>query len=89
MSALMIKDLSIAEALDGNAMKAVRGGFAGYPHFPGLKFDFDNSKHIGDVQQMIQQQMDISNVSGGNAFASGLTTTITPTMLANNNVSVS
>jgi hypothetical protein len=37
---------------------------------------------------MIQQQMNVSNVSGGNAFASGLTTTITPTMLANNSVTV-
>lgn len=86
MSALMIKDLSVAEELDGKAMKAFRGGFAAYPQFPDFNFDF--SKHIGDVQQMIQQQMNVSNVSGGNAFASGLTTTITPTMLANNSVSV-
>ncbi|MGT2474851.1 hypothetical protein [Paraburkholderia terrae] len=87
MSALMIKDLSVAEELDFKAMKAVHGGFAAYPDFPAINLDF--SKRIGDVQQMIQQQMNISNVSGGNAFASGLTTTITPTMLANNNVSVS
>lgn len=88
MSALMIKDLPVAEVLDAKAMKARRGGFAAYPRFPGFNFDFDNSKHIGDIQQMVQQQMDISSVSGGNAFASGLSTTITPTMLANNSVSV-
>ena len=86
MSALMIKDLSVAQELDGKTVKAVRGGFVADPHFPDFNFDF--SKKIGDVQQMIQQQLNISNVSGGNALASGLTTTITPTMLANNSVSV-
>ena len=88
MSALMIKDLSVAEELDSKAMKAVRGGYLAYPYFPSLKFDFDNSKHV-DAQQMIQQQADISNVSGNNnAFASGINTTIKPTLTANNNVTV-
>jgi hypothetical protein len=88
MSALMIKDLHITEELDTRSMKALRGGFAAFPRLPGINFDFDNSKHIGDIQQMVQQQMNISSVSGGNAFASGLTTMITPTMLASNSVSV-
>jgi hypothetical protein len=88
MSALMIKDLSVTEELDGKAMKAVRGGYLAYPYFPSLKFDFDSSKHV-DAQQLVQQQMDISNVSGNNnAFATGINTTIKPTMTANNNVTV-
>jgi len=88
MSALMIKDLSVTEELDSKAMKAVRGGYLAYPYFPSLSFDFDNSKHV-DAQQLIQQTANISNVSGNNnAFASGINTTIKPTMTANNNVTV-
>jgi hypothetical protein len=88
MSALRIKDLSVTEELDGKAMKAVRGGYLAYPYFPILKLDFDSSKHA-DAQQLIQQQMEISNVSGNNiAFATDINTKIEPTMTANNNVTV-
>ncbi|ACC72970.1 hypothetical protein PPMP20_28200 [Paraburkholderia phymatum] len=88
MSALMIKDLSVTEELDSKSMKAVRGGYLAYPYFPSIKLDFDGSKHV-DAQQLISQQMNISNVSGNNnAFAEGLNTTIKPTMTANNNVTV-
>ncbi|WP_109477735.1 hypothetical protein [Paraburkholderia sp. C35] len=90
MSALMINDLSVTEELDSKAMKAVRGGYLAYPYFPStsFKFDLDNSKHV-DAQQLIQQNADITNMSGNNnAFASGINTTIKPTMTANNNVSV-
>ncbi|WP_109477730.1 hypothetical protein [Paraburkholderia sp. C35] len=91
MSALMIKDLSIAEQLDSKAMKAVRGGFLAYPYFPSssFKFDLDNSKTV-DAQQLVNQGLSVNNVSGNNnAFVSHIPTTITPTMTANNNVHVS
>jgi hypothetical protein len=88
MSALMIKDLSIAEQLDSKAMKAVRGGYVAYPYFPSVKLDFDNSKTV-DAQQLVNQGLSINNVSdNNNAFVSHLPTKITPTMTANNNVNV-
>ena len=89
MSALMIKDLSIAEQLDSKAMKAVRGGFVAYPYFPSIKLDFDNSKTV-DAQQLVNQGVSIDNVSGNNnAFVSHIPTTIKPTVTAHNNVTVS
>ncbi|MEM5342056.1 hypothetical protein [Paraburkholderia azotifigens] len=88
MSALMIKDLSIAEQLDSKAMKAVRGGFVAYPYFPSVKLDFDNSKTV-NAQQLVNQGLSINNMSdNNNAFVSHLPTTIKPTMTANNNVTV-
>jgi len=88
MSALIINDLSVTEELNSNAMKAVRGGFLSDPFFQIMTFDFDSSKHVY-APQMIQQQMDINNVSGNNnAFASNIKTTILPTMMASNNVTV-
>ena len=88
MSALMIKDLSIAEQLDSKAMKAVRGGFVAFPYFPSVKLSFDNSKTV-DAQQLVNQGLSINNVSdNNNAFVSHLPTKITPTMTANNNVNV-
>ena len=87
MSALMIKDLSVNEALGTKAMKAVRGGYMFAP-FGGFKLDIDNSKKV-NAQQLIQQGLTINNVSdNNNAFASGLHTTIKPTMEAHNNVTV-
>ena len=88
MNALMIKDLSVTEQLDSKAMKAVRGGFLAYPYFPSLSFSVDNSKKV-DAQQLIQQEMSVNNYSdNNNAFASGLSTKITPTMTANNKIEV-
>ena len=88
MSALMIKDLSVTEELDSKSMKAVRGGYLAYPYFPSIKLDFDNSKHV-DAQQLISQELNINNMSGNNnAFATGINTTIKPTVTANNNVTV-
>ena len=91
MSALMIEDLSVTEELDSKEMKTVRGGSLAFPYFPGFPstfLSFDASKHV-DAQQMIQQQMNFSNVSGNNnAFAENLPTTIKPTMTANNTVNV-
>ena len=89
MSALMIKDLSIAEQLDSKAMKAVRGGFVAYPYFPSLKFDFDNSKTV-NAQQLVNQSLNLNNMSdNNNAFVSHLPTTIKPDLTANNKVIVS
>ena len=87
MSALMMKDLPIHEELGAKAMKAVRGGYMFAP-FGGFKLDVDNSKTV-NAQQLIQQGLSINNVSdNNNAFASGLHTTIKPTMEAHNNVTV-
>jgi hypothetical protein len=89
MSALMIKDLSIAEQLDSKAMKAVRGGFVAFPYFPSVKLSFDNSKTV-DAQQLVNQGLSINNFSDNNiAFATDINTEIKPTMTANNNVTVS
>ena len=81
MSALMIKDLSVAEELDGEALKSVRGGYLANPLFPSLSFMFDNSKTI-NAPQFVQQHMNITNV-GGN---SNSTTQIIPMMTAGNSI---
>ncbi|MEM5387099.1 hypothetical protein VSR68_26375 [Paraburkholderia phymatum] len=81
MSALIIKDLSVAEELDSEALKSVRGGYLANPLFPSLSFLFDNSKTI-NAPQFVQQQMNITNV-GGN---SNSTTQIIPMMTAGNSI---
>jgi hypothetical protein len=78
MSALMIKDLSVAEELDSKALKSVRGGYLANPLFPSLSFVFDNSKTI-NAPQFIQQHMNITNVGGNNS-------TIIPMMTAGNSI---
>jgi hypothetical protein len=83
MSALKIKDLSVAEVLDSNALQSIRGGNLGNPLFPNLSFLFDNSKSISSPQ-FIQQGMNITNLSGN---GSGSTTQIIPMMTAANNFS--
>ena len=86
MSALMIKDLSVNEALGSKAMKAVRGGFA--PYLPGFKLDIDNSKSVS-AQQLVSQGVTINNMSdNNNAFAAHLPTTLTTNVHGNNNVTV-
>ncbi|SIT50302.1 conserved hypothetical protein [Paraburkholderia piptadeniae] len=78
MSALMIKDLSVAEELDSKALKSVRGGYLANPLFPSLSFMLDNSKTINGPQ-FIQQHMNITNVGGNNS-------TIIPMMTAGNSI---
>ncbi|CAB3758785.1 hypothetical protein [Paraburkholderia solisilvae] len=88
MKSLTIKDLSLTEQLDSRAMKAVRGGYIAFPYYPSQSFKFDNSKTV-NAQQLVNQSMDISNVSNnGNAFTKNFDTTITPTMTGTNHVTV-
>jgi hypothetical protein len=90
MTTLLIKDLSVAEALDTRAMSAVRGGtYKGMPahmlpYFGGVtknEFSFDASQLIGQTQNIV-------NNNGNNvAFAHDITSTIKPTQTADNKIS--
>lgn len=88
MSALMIKDLSVNEALGTKAMKAVRGGYMFAPYLPSFKLDIDNSKKVS-AQQLVSQGVTINNMSdNNNAFAAHLPTSLTTNVHGNNNVTV-
>jgi hypothetical protein len=94
MNTLMIKDLSITEQLDSNAMSAVRGG-NGYGAPSSSYFNFmpvyapNNSKTV-DATQLINSTMNIQNATGNNAaFVAGVTTTINPHVNSSNNIYVS
>jgi hypothetical protein len=93
MNTLIIKDLSIAEQLDSRAMSAVRGGYGYGPSSSYFNFTPvyapNNSKTV-DATQLISATMNIQNATGNNAaFVAGVTTTITPHMTSNNNITVS
>jgi hypothetical protein len=90
MTTLLIKDLSVAEALDTRAMSAVRGGtYKGMPahmlpYFGGVtknEFSFDASQLIGQTQNVV-------NNNGNNvAFSHDISSTVKPTQTADNKIS--
>lgn len=87
MNTLMIKDLALSEALDPDAMRAVRGGQM--PLFPSLsQFNFGGSTTVS-ASQLINQGMSIDNINGmDTAFAEGVKSTITPHQSANNSITL-
>ncbi|CAB3733144.1 hypothetical protein [Paraburkholderia rhynchosiae] len=90
MNTLMIKDLSITEQLDSNAMSAVRGGFGpsmSYYNFSPI-YAPDYSKKV-NATQLIGNELNIQNVNGNNiAFAAGISSTINPSITSSNNIRV-
>ncbi|PQV54118.1 hypothetical protein [Paraburkholderia sp. BL21I4N1] len=93
MNTLTIKDLSITAQLDSKAMSAVRGGYGyGYPTSSYFSFSPvvapNNSKTV-DATQLINSSMNIQNANANNvAFATGLTSTINPSITSSNNIHV-
>ena len=87
MTSLMIKDLSVTEQLDSNAMSAVRGGFARSQYYSFSSFYApNNSKHI-DATQLISNELNLQNANGNNvAFASGITSTVDPYVKSSNSI---
>jgi hypothetical protein len=95
MNALTIKDLSIAAELDAATLASVRGGCApsycmpSYctPSWSGPQFDFDKSStNFNASQQLGQSQNTLVNNGNNVAFASGITSTVTPTQNGSNNI---
>lgn len=90
MKTLMIKDLSHAEQLDGNAMRAVRGGFV-FPTNNFLNFEpitVDTSKHVY-ADQSIASLMDVQVATGnGSAFLNNVTSNVNPSIDAKNTINV-
>lgn len=94
MTTLLIKDLSITEELDGKAMAAVRGGMCSYcpptygqPGYGVPKLYGKPTYLAFDASQMIGQSQNVENNNGNNvAFASGITSTVSPTQTGNNKI---
>lgn len=84
----MMNGLSVSKELDRHAMSAVRGGqgLPGWaPLFSMPKFDF--KKFSIEASQMVGQSQNVENNNGNNvAFASGITSTVSPVQTANNNI---
>ena len=90
MNTLMISDLAVTEELDRKTMRAVRGGLTAgglMSSFPSLsQFKFGDGVTIG-ASQLINQGLNIDNVNGmDTAFATGMSSTITPHQSANNSI---
>jgi hypothetical protein len=89
MRALMIKDLSVTEPLDAKGMQAVRGGYGyGYvfPVFPSI--NVNNSKTV-DAEQLVNNSVQVNNVSGNNdAFAGGMPAILNTNTFGQNNATV-
>jgi len=88
MTTLLIKDLSIAADLDGKAMAAVRGGCSYCPPKYDMPKLYGKPANMSfDASQMIGQSQNVENNNGNNvAFASGITSTVSPVQTANNNI---
>ncbi len=87
MKNLMIKDLSLTEELDHKTMMTVQGGMIKGSPVP--LFLFGDSKHdfAINASQLIGQTQNIVNENGNNAaFVSGISSTITPSQDAHNNI---
>ena len=99
MKALTIKDLSIATDLDSKALASVRGGtgysmpscytpsycspsYWGGPQVDVMKNDFN----FNASQQLGQSQNTVVNNGNNVAFASGITSTVTPTQNGHNSI---
>jgi hypothetical protein len=92
MNTFKISDLAVIEELDGNTMRAVRGGvMAGTgTEMPLLlsssPFKFGNGATISP-SQVIHQGLNIENYNGmDTAFDTGVSSFITPHQSANNSI---
>ncbi|WP_244106095.1 hypothetical protein [Paraburkholderia phenazinium] len=88
----MITDLPITEELDRKTMRAVHGGLtagAPMPQLPSLsQFKFGDGTTVS-ASQLINQGLSIDNVNGmDTAFATGVSSTITPHQSANNSITL-
>jgi hypothetical protein len=95
MNALTIKDLSLAADLDAATLASVRGGCApsycmpSYctPSWGGPSYDISKSDlNFNAAQQLNQSQNTLVNNGNNVAFASGITSTVTPTQNGSNNI---
>lgn len=95
MKTLTIKDLSLAADLDTSAMSAVRGGTGSYcmpsyctpSYWSGPSFDINkNDLNFNASQQLGQSQNTLVNNGNNVAFASGITSTVTPQQTGSNNI---
>lgn len=85
MTTLMIKDLAMTEELDGKAMAAVRGGCSSCATTGVSKSYGKPSMFSFDASQMLGQTQNVLNNNGNNvAFASGISSTVSPTQSGNN-----
>jgi len=92
MNTLMITDLAVTEELDRKTMRAVRGGLTAgspMPLFPSLsQFKFGDGTTVS-ASQLINQGLSIDNINGmDTAFATGVSSTITPHQSANNSITL-
>jgi hypothetical protein len=93
MNTLMISDLDVTEEIDRTKMRAVRGGglMTGtqMPMLASLsQFKFGDGVTIG-ASQLINQGLNIDNVVGmDTAFATGMSSDITPHQSANNSITL-
>jgi hypothetical protein len=86
MSTLMIKDLARTEELDRAAMAEVKGGTLYWP-WPVYGYSSYESNTVFSAEQLIGQSQSVINNNGNNAaFVEGITSTVTPTQTANNNI---
>jgi hypothetical protein len=84
MNTLIIKDLAVTAELDGAAMASVHGGSGmsglckGMPsYYP--SFDVNKNDFKFDATQLLNQSQNTVVNNGNNvAFASGITSTVTP-----------
>jgi hypothetical protein len=102
MQALTIKDLSVSADLDSRAMSAVRGGtcavpampswcapatpsFCGSSYAPSLSLSA-NEFNFSANQGLSQSQNTLVNNGNNVAFASGITSNVSPTQNGSNNI---
>lgn len=87
MSTLMIKDLARTEELDRSAMAQVKGGTFYFPWLPVYGYESYSSSVDFAASQSIGQVQNVVNNNGNNvAFASGISSVVTPVQTANNNI---
>ena len=87
MSTLMIKDLARTEELDRKSMADVKGGTLYFPWLPVYGYESYSSSVDFAASQSIGQVQNVLNNNGNNvAFASGITSVVTPVQTANNNI---
>jgi hypothetical protein len=92
MNTLIIKDLAVTSELDGKAMSAVHGGsgmsglYKGMSSYsPSLSSTENNFKF--DATQLLNQSQNTEVNNGNNvAFASGITSTVTPHQTGHNTI---
>ncbi|RZI40026.1 hypothetical protein EGT07_25565 [Herbaspirillum sp. HC18] len=88
MTTLMIKDLAMTEELDGKAMATVRGGCSSCTPTYGMPKPYGKPSTFSfDASQMLGQTQNVTNNNGNNvAFASGISSTVSPTQTGNNSI---